>query len=1064
MSINLADVVNVLKNAREELQGQQNFNRFVPGLDDIIERTSDPLMLMVMGSFSAGKSSFINALVGEEIAAVDDTPTTAVVTKLCYGAQDKLFLHYRDGSVQAITPNEFRRMTVKNEDKQVTELHDRLDYVERQLPIEMLQQVSIIDSPGLNDVVTKRSAATKNFVSKADTVLWMFAAGQVGTREELEEMDKLTPRLKPIAVINKMDTIDEEEEDQDDFLAANKRKLAGRVQAVVGISAKLELEGQKENNALKRELGNFAELKKTIADLVLPHRERFKLNTLLDELGAYFDAVIYDISEARKNNAANKNNNYPLYIQLEEKLNELEGIFGRIASGIWDYCEREAGHNNEQAQFLLGVLYDAGIGVLQDKDKALQLYTKASLKNHQGAMFNMYEYYTKEGIDETANYWLQRLAEQGLAGAQNAYADVLRNAGKPEEAFTWYEKAAKQGLAIAQTFLALCYVNGKGVNVDYELGKKWCECAAEQEEPAAEYCMGERFSTTEAESYQWHKRAAEHGWAAAQNMLGRYLEEGWGGVSKNQQEAVAWFRKAAEQGEAAAQVNLANCLYNARGCREDKQEAYVWYTKAAEKGIAQAQYSVAIYLEEGLGSVTKNLQAAVKWFRKAAEQGHANAQYDLACYLNKGEGCDKDEEEAYEWLRRAAEQGIVAAQYNLAECLFHGTGCEQDRTEAFAWLRKAAEQGHAGAQHILAEFLYDGISCSKNTKEAVYWYRRAAELGHAEAQYKLAECLYGGRSCEINEQEAYEWYKKAAEQGHAQAQVRLADCLKRGKGCNKDFAEAYKWYRKAAEQGVTQAQYDLAECLYYGEGCEEDKQEAVRWYRKAAVQGYEGAQNKLGMLLEAGEGCERSYIEAYKWFKKAAEQGYAEAQNNLARCLSEGKVIKTNEKKAYEWYEKAAEQGYVPAQINLAICLRKGTGCDVDKKKAIEWYRKAAEKGNIGIKFKLDCFVFELYVENFIDGICHLLFGTPLRGCFNWFVFAFIPQLIFGKNIFVENLSFIYSAEVLLLGIISPIFRAGMKNLREAEIYINIPLKIKFCVIFILFVLIPWIVFKFKFI
>lgn len=738
LSIKLADIVDILKTVRGELQREQNFSRFVPGLDDIIERTSDPLMLMVMGSFSAGKSSFINALVGEEIAAVDDTPTTAVVTKLCYGAQDKLFLHFRDGSVQATTPSKFRRMTVKNEDKQVTELHERLDYVERQLPIEILQQVSIIDSPGLNDVVAKRSAATKNFVSKADTVLWMFAAGQVGTREELEEIDKLTPRLKPIAVINKMDTVDEEEEDLDDFLTSNKRKLAGRVQAVVGISAKLELEGQKEKNALKRELGNFAELKQTIADLVLPHRERFKLNTLLDELGAYFDTVNYDISKAKKNNAANKNNNYALYIQVEEKLNELEGIFGKIASGIWDYCEHEAGRNNEQAQYLLGVFYDAGIGVLQDKDKALQLYTKASLKKHQGAMLNMYEYYTQEGIDEISNYWLQRLAEQGLAGAQNAYADVLRNAGKLEEAFSWYEKAAKQGLPIAQTLLALCYVNGKGVHTDYELGKKWCECAAEQEEPAAEYFMAERFSSTDAESYQWHKRAAEHGWAAAQNMLGRYLEEGWGGVSKNQQEAVVWFRKAAEQGDAAAQVNLANCLYNANGCKEDKKEAYIWYTKAAEKGIAQAQYSIARYLEEGFGGVQKNLSEAVKWFRKAAEQGHANSQYNLACYLKTGQGCEQDEEEAYEWLLRAADRGVVAAKYNLAECLNNGEGCEKDEEEACTWYREAAEQGYAKAQYMLGHYYAKGLGGIKtNLEAAMKWYRKAAEQGYAQAQTAL---------------------------------------------------------------------------------------------------------------------------------------------------------------------------------------------------------------------------------------------------------------------------------------------------------------------------------------
>lgn len=69
----------------------------LPDLDKIIEHISAPLMIMVMGEFSTGKSTFINAMVGEEVAAMNATPTTAVITKLCYGEQDKILVHYTDG-------------------------------------------------------------------------------------------------------------------------------------------------------------------------------------------------------------------------------------------------------------------------------------------------------------------------------------------------------------------------------------------------------------------------------------------------------------------------------------------------------------------------------------------------------------------------------------------------------------------------------------------------------------------------------------------------------------------------------------------------------------------------------------------------------------------------------------------------------------------------------------------------------------------------------------------------------------------------------------------------------
>ena len=69
MNVNLQEIINKLQTAKGELQKQQRFAQFATGLDKLISHTSEPLMLVVMGSFSTGKSSFINELLGEEIAA-----------------------------------------------------------------------------------------------------------------------------------------------------------------------------------------------------------------------------------------------------------------------------------------------------------------------------------------------------------------------------------------------------------------------------------------------------------------------------------------------------------------------------------------------------------------------------------------------------------------------------------------------------------------------------------------------------------------------------------------------------------------------------------------------------------------------------------------------------------------------------------------------------------------------------------------------------------------------------------------------------------------------------------
>ena len=739
MNVNLQEIINKLQTAKGELQKQQRFAQFATGLDKLISHTSEPLMLVVMGSFSTGKSSFINALLGEEIAAVEEKPTTAVVTKFCYGQQDKLLLHFRDGKVQSATPQEFTRMTAVNNEEKLNEVHEKLDYVERQMPLEILKQVSIIDSPGLNDLKEKRSEATERFVSKADTVLWMFSVVQLATREEMAAMDRLTPRLKPIAVVNKMDLLDEEEDNPQEFLAKARQTLNGRVQYVVGISAKYELEGKKENNTLKREIGNFAELEKAVADLVLPHHEKFKLNTLLDEMGAYFAAFNRKFAQAKAENEAKKSGSYEEYMENEQAFMQTEDILIGVTSGIWDYCEREAGRNNELALYLLGVLYEGGISVLQDTDKALRFYQKAAMKNHQDAMINLHAYYSNHGSDAAANYWLRKIAEQGLAEAQNNLGNCLYKGSSctvdKVEAVKWFKKATEQGHAEAQNHLAYCLDKGIG-------------CAENK-----------------AEAFQWFRKAAEQGHAKAQYNLAYCLYEG-SSCTVDKVEAVKWLKKAAEQGHAEAQNNLAYCLVKGIGCAENKTEAFQWYKKAAEQNIANAQNMVGRYLTEGWGDVTKNQTEAFQWYKKAAEQGNADAQNMVGRYLTEGwGGVTKNQAEAVEWYRKAAEQGLAISQRNLGCCLYEGSGYAVDKVEAVKWFRKAAEQGHTKAQYNLAYCLVKGIGCAENKAEAFQWFRKAAEQGHAIAQINLASFLYNGIGCEKNKAEAFQWYKKAAEQG-----------------------------------------------------------------------------------------------------------------------------------------------------------------------------------------------------------------------------------------------------------------------------------------------------------
>ena len=991
----LKNVIANLEKACTELKNIEKFSGYTENLQNIIEHTKEPLMLMVMGAFSTGKSTFINALVGEEIAAVEAKPTTAVVTKLCYGDKDVLKVYFRDGKSKIYSPSEFAKLTAVNDVEADNSIHERIDYVERQMPIEMLKQVTIIDSPGLNDVNEKHSEASERFVKNADSVLWMFSALQMGSKFEIEAMDKLTPRLKPIAVINKMDQINDDEDDPDEFLAKAKALLKDKVQAVIGISAKYALQGKLENNKLKSQVGNLEELKNAIETLVVPNREAFKLNTLLDELGYFFVTFNNEFISFKEKNKGNEHNDYNLYVQNEQIVLQTEETLGLIVDAILEYCEREAGRRNEQAMFLLGVLYDGGIGVLQDEEKAMQLYQKAALKNHLGAMRNMYVYY-REGTsnqNKQSLFWLQKLAEAGDDEAQFIYAHELMEKGNEEEAFNWCKKAAEQGNSAAQFGLYKHYDNGVGVEEDEDLALEWLkkavaqrdvnalfeyakyyldECtaiyyfskAAEQGHTKAMYELGECYHRGKGigcngeKAYEWYRKAAENGHVEAQNWVGRYLEEGWANVTKNEKEAVEWYRKAAEQGFDIAQTNLANCLYSGRGVAENKAEAYKWYRKAAIQGHAYAQTWVGRYLGEGWGGIAKDEYEAVEWYRKAAEQGYDEAQWNLACCLDEGIGADEDEAEAYKWYRKAAIQGHANSQYMVGRYLEEGLGgiakdeyeavsivfplsylfnlggIAKKAYEAVQWYRKAAEQGHKDAQFKLGQFLCEGKGTAKDEKEGLVWYKKAAKQGHAEAKtaaYKIEEI--------IKKREAFDNLVQSANNGVASAQYELAKRFVNGDGVVRDDAEAYKWYRKAAEQGHADSQNMVGRYLEEGwANVTKNEKEAVEWYLKAAEQGHEKAKKVVANIKKREEFFDN--------LVKSANNGVASAQYALAEHCLNGDGVAKNEAEAYKWYRKAAEQGQINAQYMVGRYLEEGWGnvC-VNECEAVKWFRKAADQG-----------------------------------------------------------------------------------------------------------------------
>lgn len=122
-----------------------------------------------------------------------------------------------------------------------------------------------------------------------------------------------------------------------------------------------------------------------------------------------------------------------------------------------------------------------------------------------------------------------------------------------------------------------------------------------------------------AEARYWFQHAAHHGEAMAMNMLGRCLENGWGGAV-DYELAVVWYRESAEHGSDWGMYNYAHVLAQGRGVKADRAAAFLWFSRAAERGHGRAMHFLGQYYEFGW-ETEADPERARELYRLSAEKG-----------------------------------------------------------------------------------------------------------------------------------------------------------------------------------------------------------------------------------------------------------------------------------------------------------------------------------------------------------------------------------------------------------------------------------------------------------
>ncbi len=191
-------------------------------VSDLRSRIHEPFMFVIVGEVKAGKSSFINALLdtGKEVTKVAPQPMTDTIQQILYGEE-----------AEQVQINPYLKKIL--------------------LPVEILKEIAIVDTPGTNTIVEHHQEITESFIPASDLIVFVFEAKNPYRQSAWQFFDYIHSdwRKKIIFVLQQKDLMPAED------LEVNRKGVTEYAEkqgikdpVVFTVSAKQEQEGQKEES------------------------------------------------------------------------------------------------------------------------------------------------------------------------------------------------------------------------------------------------------------------------------------------------------------------------------------------------------------------------------------------------------------------------------------------------------------------------------------------------------------------------------------------------------------------------------------------------------------------------------------------------------------------------------------------------------------------------------------------------------------------------------------------------------------------------------------------------
>ena len=612
---------------------------------------------------------------------------------------------------------------------------------------------------------------------------------------------------------------------------------------------------------------------------------------------------------------------------------QLTKVDEKFQDGIFEpavkYYGKKLKKNEADAYAKLGIMYDYGFGVEQDKALAHQYYQKSlTFGNSAIALVQIaidYKFGEVVVKDRQVRDSLLQEVSRKKAVLETTPQGVLslgmlfRFNDLSETVISKLKQLANQNIWLADYIHAFILMERKDadMNAAYDI-----------------------FSNLANKGY----RGAQ---ANAANLLLTEFKRDYGQAEKYYQDAIA-------QQFVPAFYNYGRVLYDGNILPENKKKGIELIRKGVKFQNQRCSYMLGLMYEKGY-TFEKNLDSAIYYFEKSYHDYSDDAMGRLGgIYLDKNRVA-YDVTKGVSWLEKGVKLLDAFSYYRLG---FYHVFEDKDKTTVKKGIKElewALQAGYTEAAHALGLYYVDvnlekaRTYFEKNAKEGnarsayrlgityeaeetlgqkIKWIRQASASGYYLADLEMGHIFStdftpGDEEKRVNYDSALFYFKSAARKGSKNAvRYALGTLYKE----NRDYSNFAYW--KSRTDSVAKANYVVGLFYHYkGDGDyvydQQNDDLALSYYNKAVEMGYPKAFSKLGDIYSKGLlGITKDKPKARQYYETAIDLGYVEALKELSRAYS-AKTFDEREQKLTEIYEKydlpdaLFEIGYQYAHYNV---------------------------------------------------------------------------------------------------------------------------------------------------